>query len=304
MHNRRLGILVPMDEAGSVTVRGRSLPVYRTSARSILSRTSGFIARAGFTHSLNPARNCVFGCSYCYVPTLGVYGGLRKEDWTRWGRHTTYKSNAADLLARQLRPDQVLYCSPLVDPYQPTEEVACAMPAILSTLLEHPPAVLALQTRGVLILRDLRLLQALAERTCLRISFSLTTDRDDVRRLYEPHCEPIRERIDAIRQLDRSGLAVHCTLAPILPCDPVRLADLALGATSRGVIADPLHTRAGKPHGATTRPEALRISEVRGFEEWHRPRHQAEVLAAIRARVEATGRAFGVGEAGFRQLTV
>ena len=34
-------------------------------ARTILSKTSGFIAEAGFTHSLTPARNCTFGCTYC-----------------------------------------------------------------------------------------------------------------------------------------------------------------------------------------------------------------------------------------------
>jgi DNA repair photolyase len=47
-----------------------------TLAKSILTKTSGFIAEAGFTHSLSPARNCTFGCTYCYVPTMGVYGGL------------------------------------------------------------------------------------------------------------------------------------------------------------------------------------------------------------------------------------
>jgi DNA repair photolyase len=60
--------------------------VRRADARSILTRTSGFIAEAGFTHSLIPARNCTFGCAYCYVPTLGVYGGLKPEDWPRWGQ--------------------------------------------------------------------------------------------------------------------------------------------------------------------------------------------------------------------------
>ena len=86
-------------------------------AKSILSKTSGFIAQAGFTHSLSPARNCTFGCIYCYVPTMRMKGGLRPEDWQRWGQFTTFKTNAGPLLARSLRPNQVIYCSPLVDPY-------------------------------------------------------------------------------------------------------------------------------------------------------------------------------------------
>ena len=68
---------------GSVPTRGVEIRDGIT-ARTILSSTSGDIAEAGFTHSLTPARNCTFGCTYCYVPTLGIYGGLKPEDWKRW----------------------------------------------------------------------------------------------------------------------------------------------------------------------------------------------------------------------------
>jgi DNA repair photolyase len=79
----------------------------RTSvARHILSKTSGFIAQAGFTHSLTPARNCTFACTYCYVPTMRVRAGLQPEDWRRWGQFTTFKANAAELLERELRRGQ------------------------------------------------------------------------------------------------------------------------------------------------------------------------------------------------------
>lgn len=287
-----------------IELRGHSLPVYGARVRTILSPTSGFIARAGFTHSLNPARNCLYGCTYCYVPTLKIYGGLRPDDWRRWGHHTTFKSNAPALLRRQLRSTQVIYCSPLVDPYQPAEQFERSMPPILETLCDHPPAVFVLQTRGPLVLRDIDLLRTLAKHTRLRVSFSLTTDNDNVRRLYEPRCEPVESRIKAMRALTDADIAVHCTLAPILPCDPARLADLALGATSCGVIADPLHTRQAKPRGATTRPEAMRISAAMGFERWHQPEFQNKIVRDIRSRVEAGNRCFGLGEDGFRMLTV
>lgn len=291
-----------MTSPGRVEVLGQSFPIYGGAAKSILSRTSGFIARAGFTHSLTPARNCVYGCSYCYVPTLGIYGGLKPEDWQAWGRHTTFKTNAADLLRRQLRPDQVIYCSPLVDPYQPAERVARLMPAILECLCERPPAAVVIQTRGAAVLRDIDALRALARRTRLRISFSLPTNRDDVRRIYEPRCDPVDQRVRVMEELTAAGILVHCTLAPILPCDPERLAQLALRSTSCSVIADPLHSREGKPHGATTRPEGLRVSVARQWEQWHRPEFQAQVVDAIRTAVEAEGRSFGVGEAGFGML--
>src|ERR1700692_1109218 len=129
--------------------------VFRAESKNILTRTSGFIAEAGFTHSLTPARNCTFGCTYCYVPTMGIYGGLKPEDWRRWGRFTTYKSNSAELLGRGLPALPRLYCSPLVDPYQPAEASEQMMPRIVDALMEAPPRVFTIQTRGPLVLRDL-----------------------------------------------------------------------------------------------------------------------------------------------------
>src|SRR5712692_4825619 len=240
-----------------------SFQIHRAEARSILTATSGFIAEAGFTHSLSPARNCTFGCTYCYVPTLGVYGGLQPADWQHWGRFTTFKTNAAELLRKSLRPDQIIYCSPLVDPYQPAEAGEALMPRVLDAAIDRPPRVFVIQTRGPLILRDLPKLQALARRTCLRVSFSITTDRDGVRKLYEPLCASIEERIAVVRRLREAGIATYATLAPILPCDPEALVEMALEATDREIIADPFHVRAIKTSGATTRDAARRISDKR-----------------------------------------
>jgi len=230
------------------------------TARSILSPTSGFIAEAGFTHSLTPARNCTFGCTYCYVPTMRIQGGLKPEDWQRWGQFTTFKTNAADLLRRELRTQQRIYCSPMVDPYQAAEERERMMPRLLDELLDAPPRVFVLQTRGPLILRDLERLRALAQRTKLRISFSITTNREEIRKLYEPLCAPIAERLNAIRVLRGAGIETYATPAPLLPCDPEELALLALDASGRDLIGDPLHIRNAKPRGATTRDVALRVS--------------------------------------------
>ena len=277
--------------------------IRNSEAKTILTKTSGFIATAGFTHSLTPARNCTYGCTYCYVPTLRVYGGLKKEDWRRWGQFTTIKSNAAELLRREIRPGQVIYCSPLVDPYQPAEEAARVMPPILEALIAKPPAVFVIQTRGPLVLRDLTQLIELNRRTILRVSFSLTTDLEEVRRLYEPRCEPLSERLAAMRSLREAGIAVYATLAPLLPCGPEKLAARALEATDRDIIGDPLHVRSVKPHGATTREAAARISSARGYVSWHTPSFQHTVVERIRAVVHAAGRRFATGPEAFAWLS-
>jgi DNA repair photolyase len=276
--------------------------VFEAEASSILSPTSGFIADAGFTHSLTPARNCTFGCSYCYVPTMRVYGGLKPEDWSHWGQFTTFKSNAPVLLRRQLRRDQVIYCSPLVDPYQPAEETQRAMPQILDELLARPPKTFVIQTRGPLILRDLSRLVELSRRTSLRVSFSITTNREEIRRLYEPHCAAIRERIETVRRLREAGIHTYATLAPLLPCDPEELAALALDATLSDIICDPLHIRSVKPRGATTRDAAFAISRRHEFSAWLEPEFQAEVTARIGRTVTKAGRRFATGTEGFGWL--
>ncbi len=276
--------------------------VFEAESRSILSATSGFIGEAGFTHSLTPARNCTFGCSYCYVPTMGVYGGLKPNDWLHWGQFTTFKSNAPELLRRQLRAGQVIYCSPLVDPYQPAEKTEELMPRILDELLARPPRVFTIQTRGPLILRDLDRLVELLKRTAVRVSFSITTDREDIRRLYEPHCATIEQRLEVVRQLNDAGVPAFSTLAPLLPCDPEHLAALALDATRLDIIGDPLHIRAVKPRGATTRDAAYAISQRNDFSAWLEPEFQADVAARIGRVVSKAGRRFATGIEGFQWL--
>jgi DNA repair photolyase len=276
--------------------------IFEATSASILSATTGYIAEAGFTHSLSPARNCTFACSYCYVPTMGIYGGLRPEDSRRWGQFTTFKSNAPERLRRQLRAGQRIYCSPVVDPYQPAEEGRELMPRILDEVIARPPEVFAIQTRGPLILRDLARLKELSRRTSLCVSFSLTTNREDIRKLYEPHCAPIRERVETIRQLRDAGIRTFATLAPLLPCDPEELAALALQATDQNIISDALHVRALKPHGATTRDAAIAISRRHELANWLDPQFQAGALNRIREVVTKAGRRFAAGPEGFAWL--
>ncbi len=272
--------------------------VREQTARSILSRTSGFIAEAGFTHSLTPARNCTYGCTYCYVPTMRLQGGLQPEDWRRWGQFTTFKTNAAELVTGK-NDTKTIYCSPVVDPYQPAEADRRLMREVLAALIPHPPRVFTVQTRGPLVTRDIDLLRKLPD---ARVSFSLTTNREDVRRWYEPHCAPLAERLAAMQVLRAAGLRVFATLAPILPCDPEALADAAIEATGENIVCDPFHVRAVKRHGATTRPQAERVSAVQGFESWHEPEFQREIVDRIGQRVRASGRQFATGPEAFRWL--
>ena len=233
---------------------------------------------------------------------MRIFGGLKPADWEHWGQFTTFKSNAAKLLRSALSRRQIIYCSPVTDPYQPAEVERPHMPAILEALLERPPRVFVLQTRGPAILRDLPLIQELSRRTRVRVSFSITTDREDVRRIYEPHCASIEERFATVAALRRAGIDTFATLAPLLPCDPERLIQRAIEATDCGIIADPFHVRATKLRGATTREAAVRISAKHGFSEWHEPAFQAMVVERMRCAAERMRRPFEIGVAAFAWL--
>lgn len=233
---------------------------------------------------------------------MRIYGGLKPEDWRRWGQFTTFKTNTADLLRRELKCDQRIYCSPLVDPYQPAEAEEQMMPRILDAALASPPRVFVLQTRGPMILRDLDRLRALASRTKLRVSFSVTTNLEKIRKLYEPLCAPIEERLATIRALRDAGIETYATLAPLLPCDPDELARIAIEASGRDLIGDPLHIRATKPRGATTREAAFRVSEVNRHEPWLDADFQAAMVERIARAARDLGKSFTIGPQGFARL--
>ncbi len=230
---------------------------------------------------------------------MRVQGGLQPEDWRHWGEFTTFKTNAAELLQRALRPSQRIYCSPLTDPYQPAEAQTELMPQILRAVARNPPQVFVIQTRDPLILRDI----ALIKQAGARVSFSITTDREEIRRIFEPHCAPIEERWQAVAALRGGGIPVYVTLAPLVPCDPEALMRRALETTSEPIVADPFHVRAVKRSGATTREPALAICQRHGLLDWLDPAFQTATLLRMAHLAQAAGRPFGYGPAGFSLLT-
>ena len=174
------------------------------------------------------------------------------------------------------------------------------MPSVLHVVREGPPdVVFVVQTRGPLILRDIEILRLLPD---VRVGFSITTDREDVRRIFEPHCAPLEERWRTVGLLREAGIKVSITIAPILPCHPEELARRVIEMTTQPLIVDPFHVRAVKKSGATTRPAAVSISDYHGWNEWLDPEFQQDILARMKRVAKSAGRPFGSGPAGFGLL--
>jgi DNA repair photolyase len=264
--------------------------VDEVQAKSILTPTGGFLD--SFDYSLNPYFGCSFGCSYCYAASWVYDRGLRSS----WGRWVRAKRNAAALLLKAARAGKLtgkrIYMSSVTDPYQPLERRAGITRACLEVLAEHPPALLVVQTRSPLVVRDIPLIRRLGGRAI--VAMSITTDDETVRRALEPACAPIARRLAAIREVRAAGIATQASVAPLLPCDPEQLAELLDGAVDRVVVST---FRDDGGAGSKTRPELYTLYRERGWErDWLGEGYERPVVEALRRRL---GDIVSVGQAGF-----
>src|SRR5207249_754232 len=102
------------------------------------------------------------------------------------------KVNAVEL-ARKQAPKvagQAVYMSSVTDPYLPAERGLSLTRGILKALQPHQPRLL-IQTRGPLVVRDIDLLHQLRS---VRVNFSIPTDSESVRQVFEPKAPPLEKR--------------------------------------------------------------------------------------------------------------
>ena len=134
------------------------------------------------------------------------------------------KINAAEVLRREVQsvPKGIVRMSPiLTDPYQPAERRYRITRQCLEVLLETELAPVVL-TRAPRILDDLPLLQRFRR---LLVGFSIPTDTDEYRRIFEPDADPVEERFAALRALHAAGIQTFAVIQPVLPMNVERLVE-------------------------------------------------------------------------------
>lgn len=185
-------------------------------SKTLLTAPSGFMNQYKFT--LNPYSGCSFGCDYCYARFFAA----KREEKEHWGKWVKVKENAIALLQQSQRaksPDRRLefgdriYMSSVTDPYQPIEFKLGLTRQILQELIPLQPR-LTIQTRSPLVLRDVDLFQQFQH---LRVNLSITTDSEDIRKRYEPHCPAISVRLKAAQKLSEAGIKLGISISPLLP---------------------------------------------------------------------------------------
>ena len=279
------------------------IEISEVQARAILTETRGFTSVAipgtGFHYSLNPYRGCAFNCTYCYAPAF-VFD---EDDRAAWGRWVTVKANATALLRKAGRAGKLrgknVYMSTVTDPYQPIERKLGLTRACLEALLDTPPRLLTVQTRSPLVTRDIDLFRQIPGR--IAVCMSITTDDEAVRRIFEPACAPLADRIAAIRAVRAAGIPTQASVAPLLPCDPERLAEM-LDPAVDWVVVSTFRDDGGT--GRKTRQWGADLYRAHGYGDYLH-----EVEAHARRTVETLRRCLGagrvrVGKHGFDQVCV
>jgi len=254
---------VQLDESEQATERGPNTELRAMSAASIISYNDS--PDVPFDRSINPYLGCEHGCVYCYARPSHSYLDL------------FYKPNAVAVLLREWEKPSYA-CKPITigantDPYQPVEKDVGITRKLLEAFLKHRHP-LSIISKGVLMSRDIDLLQELAERNLVRVAISVPTADSSLKRILEPRVPAASARFRLIEMLKEAKVPVSLLMAPIIPAiNDMEIESIVKRAAEAGVeSASWILLRL--PH---------EIKQI--FEEWletHMPERSSHVMSLMR----------------------
>ena len=212
----------------------------------VLNKPTGFMDAYDFT--LNPYSGCSFGCTYCYAAFFSR--DIERRD--SWGKWVNVKDNAVELI-RKRKPGTLdgkrIYMSSVTDPYQPVERQLELTRGILKAMTDRgDKPKLVVQTRSPDVVRDCDLYSRIEENGGrVQVNMTVTTDDEDIRRTFEPHCPANSRRLEAIKEVHSEGVDACITMTPVLlVTSPYAFADSLIETGVRHFIAQPFHFKKGK----------------------------------------------------------
>lgn len=168
--------------------------------------------------SMNPYQGCEHGCAYCYARNSHEYWGYSAG--SEFEQVILVKKNAPELLEKVFQkkswtPDTIML-SGNTDCYQPAEREFQITRSIFKVFLkyQHPVGII---TKNALIQRDLDILRELAKNNLVRVSLSITTLDEDLRRKLEPRTASAKKRLETVKVLSENDIPVNVMMAPIIP---------------------------------------------------------------------------------------
>ena len=192
------------------------LEMYDDASKGILSRNDS--PDLSFRWSVNPYRGCFHACAYCYARPTHEYWGFGAG--TDFESKIIVKRDAPNLLRHAFEKlswkGELIVFSGNTDCYQPIEASLELTRACLAVCGEYRNPV-AVITKGILVIRDLDLLNRLQHEACVRVYFSIPFTDDEVARQVEPHAPSSRKRFEAMARLSDAGIPTGISISPIIP---------------------------------------------------------------------------------------
>jgi DNA repair photolyase len=172
----------------------------------------------GLSFSLNPYQGCEHGCIYCYARNSHEYYGFTAG--IDFETKLMVKPDAPRLLEKKLLSKSwkvtPISLSGNTDCYQPLEKERKITRELLKVFAQYRHPV-GLITKNSLILRDLDLLQDLAQDKLVQVYISITTLDESLRRKMEPRTASATKRLATLEVLAKAGVPVAVMNAPIIP---------------------------------------------------------------------------------------
>jgi len=265
--------LVQLDEPDPASESGPNTEFRAMNAKSIISYNDS--PDVPFDRSINPYLGCEHGCVYCYARPSHSY--LDLSPGLDFESKIFYKPNAVAVLLKEWEKPSY-ECRPITigantDPYQPVEKNLQITRNLLEVFLRHRHP-LSIISKGVLMSRDIDLLQDLAERNLVRVAISVPTANSDLKRILEPRVPAASARFRLIEMLKEAKVPVSLLMAPIIPAiNDMEIESIVKRAAESGVeSASWILLRL--PH---------EIKQI--FEEWletHMPERSSHVMSLMR----------------------
>lgn len=215
--------------------------IFEDATQSIIAKNDS--PDLGFSYSVNPYRGCNHACAYCFARPSHEY--LSFGAGTDFDTKIVVKRDAARLLREAFeRPSwkgELLMFSGVTDCYQPLEASLRLTRGCLEVCAEYRNPV-TMVTKGVLVERDVDVLQTLARNASVHVSVSVPIFDQTLARAIEPGVATPKRRLQAIETLAKAGISVGVMVAPIIPgvsdegMAHVLQAARDAGATSAGYV--------------------------------------------------------------------
>lgn len=165
----------------------------------------------GCEYNMNIYRGCSHSCIYC---------DSRSDCYQDKNFHQVkVKEDALAIIRNDLRrkvKKGVVATGAMSDPYNPLEEKLCLTRNALELISAYGFGA-AIDTKGILIKRDIDVLKEIKAHSPVIVKITITTLDDTLAKIIEPRAPTTSERLEALKMLSEEGIYAGVLLMPVLP---------------------------------------------------------------------------------------